>query len=200
MRPFRSRLSRGLAALASAATLLSAVPAAAADVRDLSMPELRKRAEAGDIEAQSRLGQLYAGSSELGYDEVESVKWLERAATAGHPEAQVSYASRYLYGRGVPNDMTQARVWYERAAEQGNDIGQFNTAIAYELGDGAPKDLATAYVWFTLAARTGTPDQAAQRLYERKRDEVRAQLSASDRAEAEARIKVYQERFDAQKK
>jgi TPR repeat protein len=186
-----SRLSLRFVALMAIPVLLAGWPAAADSLQGVSLTELRQRAEAGDVEAQNRMGELYGGSSEVGYDEAEMVKWFERAASAGHPEAQVSYASLYLYGRGRPNDMTQARIWYERAAEQGHHIGQFNTAIAYELGDGAPKDLTTAYVWYALAAGTGTPDAVAQKMYERKRDEVWGMLSPADRAIAEERIEAY---------
>ncbi len=167
-------------------------------LRGVPVEEIRKRAEAGDAAAQNRMGELYDGSKELGYDEAKMVEWFERAAQSGHPEAQVSYASLYLYGRGRPQDMTQARIWYERAGEQGHHIGQFNTGIAYETGDGAPKDLPTAYVWFALASWTGTPDQAAQRMYDRKRDELRAQLAASELEMADKRIAAYKSRFSGQ--
>lgn len=177
------------------ACLLGSPAFASDDLRAVPVDEIRKRAEAGEPAAQNRMGELYDGSAELGYDEAKMAQWFETAARSGHPEAQVSYASLYLYGRGRPQDMTQARIWYERAAEQGHHIGQFNTGIAYETGDGAPLELTTAYVWFALAAWTGTPDQAAQRMYDKKRDELKSRLPASDLATAERRIEAYKTRF-----
>lgn len=178
--------------------LISAMPAYSQSLKGLSVQEVRQRAEAGDPAAQNQLGDWYGGSDELGYNEAEMIRWYEKAATNGHPEAQVSYASLFLYGRGRPVDMTQARIWYERAAEQGHHIGQFNTGIAYELGDGAAKDPKMAYLWFFLAASTGTPDQAAQKLYERKRDEAKALLSGEELAEISGKIEQYQRRFASQ--
>jgi hypothetical protein len=160
-----------------------------------SLAEIRKQAEAGNPEAQFRLGDLYggyAGESELGFDDNEMAKWYELAAKNGHRDAQMSYASLFLYGRARPQDMTQATFWYQKAAAQGDDMGQYNVAIAYEMGDGAPKDLKLAYTWAALAAWTGNPDPSSQRLYERKRDELKPQLSAAELATAEAKIKEYQ--------
>ena len=190
----RSGVHRGLLLI----LLISAIPVYAQSLKGLSVEEVRQRAEAGDPAAQNQLGDWYGGSDELDYDEAEMIRWYEKAATNGHPEAQVSYASLFLYGRGRPVDMTQARIWYERAAEQGHHIGQFNTGIAYELGDGADKDLKAAYLWFFLAAWTGTPDQAAQRMYEKKRDETKSLLSEAALAEVTEKIQQYQRRFAKQ--
>lgn len=180
-------------ALASAALLVSPVSAQSTD--QLPIDELRAVAEAGDPDAQFRMGDLYggyAGEAGLPYDETQMAYWYERAASNGHVGAQISYASLFLYGRGRPADMTQALYWYERAAEQGDDIGQFNTAVAYELGDGAPRDLSTAYVWYFLAAWTGAGDVAGQQRYDTKRNEIQGQLSAAELAVANDRIAAMQ--------
>jgi two-component system, chemotaxis family, chemotaxis protein CheY len=58
-----------------------------------SIDHLKKRAEAGDVEAQNALGTLYdLGLGVPSEDKKEAAKWLGKAAKAGNTEAQFSLA------------------------------------------------------------------------------------------------------------
>jgi TPR repeat protein len=77
---------------------------------------LREAAEAGDVEACFRLGQVYhRGSRDLPRDDLSSVLWLRKAAQGGHREAMRVLAEAYRGGHGVIRDREEAARW-ERAA------------------------------------------------------------------------------------
>jgi TPR repeat protein len=84
-------------------------------------PELVKRAEAGDADAQFNLGEAYAKGEGAHVDIVELMKWYRLAADQNHAKAQYMLGVLYAYGLGVPEDQAEAAKWYRLAAEQGYD-------------------------------------------------------------------------------
>ncbi len=103
-------------------------------------------------------------------------------AEAGDAEAQTALAGLYLDGQGTPAKPAQAVQWYRRAAEQGEAVAQQNLGDLYRRGWGIGRDLVSAYVWLSRAAAQG------RRWPARRRDEIAAQLTPEQRAEAEARL------------
>ena len=103
-------------------------------------------------------------------------------AEAGDAEAQTALAGLYLDGQGAPADAAEAVRWYRRAAEQGEVVAQQNLGDLYRRGWGVGRDLVSAYVWLSRAAAQG------RRWPARRRDEIAAQLTPEQRAEAEARL------------
>src|SRR5471032_756809 len=73
--------------------------------------ELMERAEAGDIEAQFRLGSRYDTGDRATSDGGETIKWYRRAAEAGHANAQNSMGSVIQ----AEKRYEEALHWYERA-------------------------------------------------------------------------------------
>ena len=61
-------------------------------------------------------------------------------------------------------------------------MAQQNLGEFYAWGRGTERDLVSAYAWLSLAAEQG------RRWPARRRDEIAAQLTAEQRAEAEARL------------
>jgi TPR repeat protein/cellulose synthase/poly-beta-1,6-N-acetylglucosamine synthase-like glycosyltransferase len=111
-----------------------------------------KLAEAGDVEAQFRLGGLFA----IVLDPPDLAKgriWWTRAAEAGNAEAQ-NHLGVLLVTELDPPELDQARVWWTRAAEAGNAEAQFNLGalLAIELN---PPELEEARMWWTRAAEAG---------------------------------------------
>jgi len=109
-------------------------------------------AEAGNVEAQVSLGQLFA----LTLDPPDFAKarmWWTRAARAGHTEAQNNLGV-LLATELDPPDQAEARMWWTRAAEAGHTEAQFNLGVllATELD---PPELAEAGMWWTRAAEAG---------------------------------------------
>ena len=117
--------------------------------------ETRVRAEAGDAEAQYRLGRMFLDGDGVSQDHVQSVAWFRKAAAQGHPRAQNNLGIAYAKGLGVSKDDTLAVEWYRKAAAQGEMLAQSNLGVMYSSGDGVPQDLAQAAAWYRKAADQG---------------------------------------------
>ena len=108
----------------------------------------RVRAEAGDAEAQTRLGTMYARGRGVPQDDVEAVAWFRKAAEQGLAQAQAVLGAMYAEGRGVLEDAAEAVRWYRLVASWDN-------LVIYSLWPGKLKDTAEAVRWFRLAAEQG---------------------------------------------
>jgi TPR repeat protein len=76
-------------------------------------------AEAGDADAQYRLGMMYDFGQGVQKDPAESARWLRLAAVQGLPEAQFALGMKYDVGIGVPWSPAEAHWWVRQAANQG---------------------------------------------------------------------------------
>ena len=105
----------------------------------------RPLAQAGDREAQYRLGVMYAEGKGIGANDAEAALWFERAAEQGEAMAQYNLGASYVEGAGVRKDMAAAAKWFRRAAEQGVPLAQPPPSVALrrnEISAGPPKTLA----------------------------------------------------------
>jgi uncharacterized protein len=117
---------------------------------------VRKRAEAGEAEAQFMLGQYFlAGEAGVPKDLVEALKWYRKSAEQGNAGAQSILGVAYARGEGVPKDSAEAVTWYRRAAAQDHAGAQYNLGHLYYSGEGVPRDLATALRYWHQAAEGG---------------------------------------------
>ena len=80
---------------------------------------LRKKAEAGDAEAQYNLGECFLNGDGVAKDMAEAVKWWRKAAEQGAVWAQYNLGVCFYEGNGVDKDHSEAVKWYRKAAEQG---------------------------------------------------------------------------------
>ncbi len=87
--------------------------------------KLLKDAEAGNPEAQFKLGGMYLAGRNLPQDLVKAAEWYHRAAVQGHAEAQFIFAGMYALGCGVPKDPAKAAEWTQKAAVQGDSDAQY---------------------------------------------------------------------------
>jgi hypothetical protein len=124
------------------------------------LESLQQRAEQGDAEAQSNLGDAYRRGQGVPQDYAQAVAWFRQAAEQGHANAQSNLGVAYRTGQGVPQDDAQAVTWYRQAAEQGFAQAQFNLGFMYDTGQGVPQDDAQAVSWYREAADQG--DASAQ--------------------------------------
>ena len=108
----------------------------------------RRRATAGDAEAQFTLGQSYDYGVGVRRDFARAVAWYLKAAAQGHAKAQTELGHKYRMGDGAPEDFAEAVAWYRKAAEQGYAHAQFRLGTMYQEGLGVPQDLAQARVWW----------------------------------------------------
>ena len=111
----------------------------------------RPLAQAGDREAQYRLGVMYAEGKGVAPNDAEAALWFERAAEQGEAMAQYNLGASYVEGAGVRKDMATAAKWFRRAADQGIPLAQLNLGLLYASGDGVPQDNVEALKWIDLA-------------------------------------------------
>ena len=111
----------------------------------------------GDVEAQARLGELYAKGKNCNFRpyEEKSLAWYRKAAEQGHAGAQFAVGEACRNGSGTELDRVAAAGWYRKAAEQGHAEAQYRLALMCHDGDGVPMDKAEVIRLFRMAAEGG---------------------------------------------
>ena len=83
------------------------------DVTELPLAALRELAEAGDLDAQTELGERYQGGyGGVRRDCAEAARWYHLSAEQGHALGQAYLGFMYSNGRGVQQDYREAVRWY----------------------------------------------------------------------------------------
>lgn len=123
---------------------------------DVQPDAIRKQAEAGDPDAQTRLGVMYATGLGMQKDKVQAVKWYRKAADQGNPGGQWNLAFMYVRGEGgVATDYVEARKLFEQAARAGLANAQYDLGVMLLDGLGGSQDQAEARRWLQKAADQG---------------------------------------------
>ena len=117
--------------------------------------ELKRMADRGDAEAQTKLGERYYKGEGVAQDKAGAVKWFRKAAEQGFALAQNYLGVCYYNGEGVAQDKAGAVKWYRKAAEQGLAKAQCNLGGCYYNGEGVAQDKAGAVKWYRKAAEQG---------------------------------------------
>lgn len=187
------------AAETALAKLLLAAPPPVADA-ERARALLKKAADVGYVEAQYRLGRLYAEGIGVQQDYFRAAEWLKLAANVGHlPDAEFRLGEMYFRGKGVPQSYSDALDLYHRAAEQGHPVAQFLLGIMYGQGWGVRQDLVEAYKWLTLALANRAEVMAYEPDYDPRdaRKVLIPQMTADQRARAERAAKAWTPRHHA---
>ncbi len=132
------------------------------------------QAQAGDAEAQYRLGEIYeAGLGDTKSDEANAIAWYGKAAEQGHRRAA------FRLGRLLerePGQAEAAAAAYSQASEAGVPEATYNLARLYRDGVGVDRDVARAATLYRQAYAEGltraTLDLAQLSLVGVERDEV----------------------------
>jgi len=146
-------MKNALATLCCTAALALACPAFGFNGVDPA--QVVRDAQAGNAEAQSRLGVLYAQGVGVPRDQEQALYWYRKAADQGHPGGEWNLAFRYVKGQGVPVDYLKARQLFRQAAQSGLACAQYDLGIMFMEGLGGDKDLNEATTWFRRAADQG---------------------------------------------
>ena len=109
-------------------------------------------AEAGQAEAQYRLGFAHAGGWGVPEDQARAAAWYARAADQGHAPAFVQLGHMHADGRHFARNEAQAAAWFRRAADAGNADGRYYLGHAHYQGRGVPRDIEKALHLWQLAA------------------------------------------------
>lgn len=80
------------------------------------------RAEAGDMEAQYYVGEIYQRGLDVDPKYSSAAEWFRKAAEQGYAKAQMNLAYLYEKGLGVEKDPQQALQWYRKATGLGDSI------------------------------------------------------------------------------
>lgn len=134
--------------------------------------ELRRAAEAGDINALYRLGNIVVQQGA----NVDAARYFRVASERGHVKAANALGFMYEEGRGVPQNFEQARELYLRAMKKGNADAMVNRGLLYANGLGTTKDPVQAYMHFLLAGAYAQ-DQETRDAALKLRDQIAANLS-----------------------
>jgi TPR repeat protein len=130
-------------------------------------------AQAGDCDAQYRMGTLYFRGVGVPKDYKIAHYWWLRAANLGQPLAQAMLAHMYAHeNTGVKTATSTIR-------------------ISCEKGCGYGKDMAAAYQWMQLVARY-TPHDRARVQAKEKSEQYRQSLTAEQIAKADRYVETWQ--------
>ncbi len=116
---------------------------------------LQAEAEQGDLEAQYKLGSIYARSDRSKKDRLKSIYWFQKAADQGHGSAKFALGCAYAKGYVVTRDYSMAYKYYREAAEQGHDGAQLNLGILCLEGRAGIEREENAAAWFLQSAERG---------------------------------------------
>lgn len=152
------------------ALMLAAAPALATPLEDAmrqldaGKPEAAARilsplADAGNAEAQYRLGLMYFSGNGVAENEKRSYELLLRSALQGHINAMLQLANVLTFGQQVPTFIQdpehEAAKWYFQAASAGNAEAQYSLGVLFQTGKGVIRDEKEANYWMQLAAKNG---------------------------------------------
>lgn len=112
------------------------------------------KAEAGDTDAQFRVGVAYDFGKGAPRDGNEAMKWYRMAAEKGNAEAQNSFGS----GLQAEKRYAEALAWYEKASSQGHALAINNLAYLYDLGLGVKQDRRKGFELYSRAADLGSAE------------------------------------------
>jgi TPR repeat protein len=90
-------------------------------LRKLRAESNRKAADAGDTNAQVRLGYAYAEGAGVAKNQVEAVKWYRRSSDQGNADAQRALGYCYRDGEGVAKDQAEAFAYFKLAGLTDNE-------------------------------------------------------------------------------
>ena len=138
-----------------ALTILALMYALALSFSAQTLQELSKKATAGDVTTQLKLGDMYALGNGVPRSMPSAAKWYRLAADAGNAEAQTKLAMMLEIGFGVPKDPKEAMALFMKASASGNSAADMRLATAYESGRDVPKNGKLAIKYYEKAAEAG---------------------------------------------
>lgn len=152
---------------------------------DEAVTWLKRSGDAGNVFAQSQLGNAYWFGHHVAIDPQVALDWWRRAAEAGDPHAAYLLGLVHATGeKGVPQSGATALGWYRTAAVKGHALALNNLGLFIEQGTATAADPVEALAHYELAAAAG--NQVAKANAERLRrtmtsDAVaRAQIRAAE--------------------
>ena len=144
------------------------------------------KAEAGDIDAQYKVGEMYEKGRGAERDLKKAFEWYNKAADKGDEKAQYKVGLAYMTGNGVGKNDKRAFEWFKKSADKGYVRSQYYLGSLYENGDGVLEDLDEATKWYkrALAGGYSNASEGLKRVAEKEKERDEARRRAERRAEA----------------
>ena len=152
-----------LADPALSATLDDAAAAAARGDLATAIASYTELADAGDMEAATRLATFFQKGEGVARDPTRAAALYARAAAAGNAEAQFNLGNLYLMGEGVPQDDDWAFTYYRQAASQGHELARKNVNEFYRAAGMTPPETLPVPPVATLPAELSPATDGAQK-------------------------------------
>lgn len=112
-------------------------------------------AEAGNAEAQFRVGRLYQKGEGQTKNIDTALSWYLRATASQHTRAMNSIGVIYEIGDGVDKKISMAMTYYYIAAEKCQISAQFNLGQLYFRLPEQKRDVIHGHMWLEIAAARG---------------------------------------------
>jgi len=155
-----------------------------------SFEKAKKDAEAGDVYAQTYLGDLYNSGRGVTKDTEKAIYWYRKALEKGDNRAPFVLATMHELGNTTVRKLFKNDVsLYYISAERGYMLAQERLGSAYADGKGVPKDYIEAYAWWNVAAAQGADDAAANR------DKLSISMSKSQIEKAQSLSREYYKKY-----
>jgi hypothetical protein len=147
------------ATVASAEPLADAVRAIEAGKHKEGAQMLKPLADAGNQDAQYRLGMLYYYGKGVKEDEKQAIELWKKAAAQGNVDSMFQIGSAFLFGaqtaKLVDDPDREAAMWYFQAASAGHAEAQYHLGLLFLAGKGVIEDRQQATYWMQQAAAQG---------------------------------------------
>jgi len=113
--------------------------------------ELITKADAGDKDAQFKVGLAYDSGNGAPSSIDKAKSYYRMAAQQGHAEAQNSLGSIFQ----AEKNYVEAKSWYELAVAQNHAMATNSLGQLYDLGLGTPQDRNKGFEFYTRSADLG---------------------------------------------
>lgn len=121
-------------------------------------PSLLAKANAGNPDAEFRVGVEFELGGHVPKDPAKAAEWYRKAADQGDVKGEHSLGVLYESGTGVPLDYARAAELYRKAAEKGFAPAEFSLGVCYAHGQGVPQSFEHALEWYRKAAEQNNTD------------------------------------------
>jgi hypothetical protein len=122
--------------------------------QDQNLADIRRKADAGDANAQFHMAQAYLLGNNVAKDPAQGLAWLRKSADQGYFGAEYALAYMYLNGaEKLPKDQHEAAKWFRKAAVQQNKASQDKLAAMLAQGLISPEEAN----WRTAEAANSQP-------------------------------------------
>jgi TPR repeat protein len=127
-------------------------------IEKLVSAALRQSANAGDADAQNKLGWRYSNGVGAVRSREEAIYWWGKSAAQGFAKAQHNLGLAFGNGQGVKSSKEEAAKWLSLAAYQGYDQSQLVLGKLYLSGIGVDQSYSKSFELFSKAGQQGNAE------------------------------------------